>query len=128
MIYPKSNVLYTFIDRSNNTSRIDHLFISSVLQENIIECSIIDNHLYSDIAVKLCLQIDMSYIVEIGRPYSVKQAWYKASHADIAQYQLNLDDHPNNMYIDNQLHCKDTNCMRHKHDISMCYAQLIDIC
>ena len=30
------------------------------------------------------------------------------------------------MYIDDQLlHCKDINCMRHKRDISMCYAQLI---
>ena len=42
----------------------------------------------------------MSYIVEIDRPYSVKQAWYKASYADIAHYQLNLDDHINSM-------CKD---------------------
>ena len=126
----QSNVPYTFIDRTNNTSRIDHFFISSVLQENIIECSIIDNHLYSDhIAVKLCLQIDMNYIVEIDRPYSVKQAWYKASDADIAHYQLKLDDHLNNMYIDDQLlHCKDINCIRHKRDISMCYSQLIDIC
>ena len=32
----QSNVSYTFIDRSNNTSRIDHFFISSVLQANII--------------------------------------------------------------------------------------------
>ena len=47
-------------------------FISSVLQENIIECSIIDNHLHSDhIAVKLYLQIGMSYIVEIDRPYGM---------------------------------------------------------
>ena len=69
----------------------------------------------------------MSYIVEIDRPYSVKQAWYKTSEADIAHYQLNLDDHLNNMYIDDQLlHGKHINCMRR--DISMCYAQLIDIC
>ena len=104
----QSNVPYRFIDRTNNTSTIDHFFISSGLQENIMECSIIDNHLYSDhIAVKLCLQIDMNYIVEIDRPYSVKQAWYKASDADIAHYQLKLDDHLNNMYIDDQLlHCK----------------------
>ena len=120
----------TFIDHSNNTSRMYHFFISSGLHENIIVCSIIDNHLYSDhIAVKLCLQIDMSYIVEIDRPYSVKQAWYKGSGADIAHYQLKLDDHLNNMYIDDQLlHCKDINCMRHKCDISMCYSQLNDIC
>ena len=73
--------------------------------------------------------IDMSYIVEIDRPYSVKQAWYKASEADIAHYQLNLDDHLNNIYIDDQLlHCKDINCRRHKRDISMYYAQLIDVC
>ena len=47
----------------------------------------------------------MSYIVEIDRPYSVKQAWYKASESDIAHYQLNLDDHRNNL-----LHWKDINC------------------
>ena len=71
----------------------------------------------------------MSYIVEIDRPYSVKQTWYKASDFDIAQYQLNLDDNLNNMYIGDQLlHCKYINCMRHKRDISMCYAQLIDAC
>ena len=71
----------------------------------------------------------MNYIVEIDRPYSVKQTWYKASDADIAHYQLKLDDHLNNMYIDDQLlHCKDINCMRHKRDISMCHAQLIDVC
>ena len=52
----QSNVPYRFIDRSNNTSRIDHFFISSVLQENIIECGIIDNNLYNDhIGVKVCL-------------------------------------------------------------------------
>ena len=126
----QSNVPLTFIDLSNNTSRIVHFFISSVLQENIIEYSIINNHLYSDhIVVKLCLQIDMSNIVEIDHPYSVKQAWYKASDADIAHCQLNLDDHLTNMYIDDQvLHWKDINCMRHKCDISMCYAQWIDVC
>ena len=71
----------------------------------------------------------MNYIVQIDRPYSVKQAWYKASDADIAHYQLKLNDHLNNMYIDDQLlHCKDINCIRHKRDISMCYSQLIDIC
>ena len=109
----------TFIDRSNNTSRIDHFFISSVLQENV--------NIY--IAVKLCLQIDMNYIAEIDSPYFVKQAWYKASDADIAHYQLKLDDHFNNMHIDDQLlHSKAINCMRHKCDISMCYAQLIYVC
>ena len=50
-------------------------------------------------AVKLCLHIDMKYIVEIDRPYSVKQTGYEASEADIADYQLNLDDHLNSMYI-----------------------------
>ena len=68
----------------------------------------------------------MSYIVEINRPYSVKHVWYKASDADIAQYQLNLDDHLNN--DDQLLNCKYINCLRHKYDISMCYAQLIDVC
>ena len=73
-----------------------------------MEFSIIDNLLYSDhIAVKLCLHIDMSYIVVVDRPYSVKQAWYKAGEADIAHFQLNLDDHRNNMYKDYLLlHCK----------------------
>ena len=42
----------------------------------------------------------MSYIVEIDRPYSVKQAWYRASDVDIAHYQLNLDAHLNYMYIE----------------------------
>ena len=37
----QSNVPYTFIDRSNNTSRIDHFFISSVLQENVLLTTII---------------------------------------------------------------------------------------
>ena len=31
------------------------------------------------------------------------------------------------MYIE-LLHYKDINCIRHKRDISMCYAQLIDVC
>ena len=71
----------------------------------------------------------MSCIVEIDRLYSVKQAWYKASDAVTAHYQLNLDDHLNNMYIyDQLLHCKDINCMKHKRDISMCYAQFIYVC
>ena len=114
----QSNGLYTFIDRSNNTSRIDHFFISPVLQENVISCSIIDNHLYSDhIAVKLCLEIDMSYIVEIDRPYSVKNmldkskwSWYRTlsikhrwSITTLQRHQLNAN-------------------------ISMCYAQLINAC
>ena len=61
------------------------------------------NHLHSDhIVVKLYLNIDMSYIVEIDRPYSVKQVWYKGSDADIAHYHLNLDDQFNNIYIDDQ--------------------------
>ena len=46
----------------------------------------------------------------------------------ILNYQFNLDDYRNNMYIDDQLlHCKYINCLRHKHDFSMCYAQLIDV-
>ena len=55
--------------------------------------------------------------------------YYKANDADIAHYHLNLDDHISIMYIDDQLlHCKYINCMRHKRDISMCYAQLIVVC
>ena len=51
------------------------------------------------------------------------------SNNSIAHYQWNLDDHLNNMYIDDQLlHCKDINCIRHKRDMSMCYDQLIDVC
>ena len=33
------------------------------------------------------------------------------------------------MYIyDKLLHCKDINCTRHKRDVNICYAQLIDVC
>ena len=47
------------------------------------------SYLYSNhIAVKLCLHIDMRYIVEMYQTNSLKQAWYKASEADIAHYQL----------------------------------------
>ena len=48
----------------------------------------------------------------------------------IAHHQFNLYDHLKNMYnIDDKLlHCKDIHCTRHKRHISMCYANLIDVC
>ena len=65
---PNSRILTDFITYVNllpciDLSQSNIIFISSILQENIIECSIIDNHLHSDhIAINLYLQIDMSYI------------------------------------------------------------------
>ena len=51
-------------------------------------CNIIDNHLFSDyVPLRLVLHIDVDYITVTSRPFSVKQAWYKATQCDIDTYK-----------------------------------------
>ena len=43
-------------------------------------CNIIDIHLFSDqVPLRLVLHINVDYITVTSRPFSVKQAWYKAT-------------------------------------------------
>ena len=56
-------------------------------------CNIIDNNLFSDhVPLRLVLHIDVDYITVTARPFSVKQAWYKATQCDIDTYKTCLDD------------------------------------
>ncbi len=125
-----SDVPYTFINFNHTTSRIDHFFISQSLCNNVTECSIIDNHLYSDhVPLKLCLSIDMSYITEVERPYATKLAWYKASNDDIACYRRKLDECLSKIHInDDLMHCRDIHCVKHKTELCTLYNDLITSC
>ena len=49
------------------SSRIDHFFVTSTLADNILECSIVDNLLYSDhtpLKLKLYLSLDHASFTE----------------------------------------------------------------
>ena len=55
-------------------------FVSESFSRAVDNCNIIDNHLFSDhVPLRLVLHIDVDYITVTSRPFSVKQAWYKAT-------------------------------------------------
>ena len=82
-------------------------------------CNINDNHLFSDhVPLRLVLHIDVDYITVTSRPFSVKQAWYKATQCDIDTYKTRLDDILSHISLCNDmLDCDDQYCSVHKDEI-----------
>ena len=75
-------------------------------------CNIIDNHLFSDhVPLRLVVHIDVDYITVTSRPFSVKQAWYKATQCDI-----------------DMLDCDDKYCSVHKDEIVDLYKSVVNAC
>ena len=64
---------------------IDHFLALESLIDKVSNCSIIDNHLYSD-HVPICIEFDIKFthVQEEIRPSTTKQAWYKASEQDLS--------------------------------------------
>ena len=66
---------------------MDHFFVSESFSRAMDNCNIIDNHLFSDhVSLRLVLHIGVYYITVTSPPFSVKQAWYKATQCDIDIY------------------------------------------
>ena len=62
---PCDMVPHTYISHSNTTSKLDHCFVTELLKDNMITCSSIDNHLYSDhVSIYLELNIDVIHELE----------------------------------------------------------------
>ena len=77
---PIASVPYTYTSSTNITSKIDHFYVLESLHYIISECSIIDNHLYSDhVPLYLKFHIDVIHVPEQKQQFTVKQAWHKAS-------------------------------------------------
>ena len=74
------------------------LITTTLLPELIIFLSesfsrAMDNHLFSDhVPLKLILHISVDYIPLTSRPFSVKQAWFKATQCNIDTYKTRLDN------------------------------------
>ena len=86
--------------------------------------NIIDNHLFSDhVPLRLILHISVDYITVTSRPFSVKQAWYKATQCDIDTYKTRLDDILSHISL-----CEDQYCSVHKDDIVDLYKSVANAC
>ena len=93
-------------------------------------CNIIDNHLFSDhVPLRLVLHIDVDDITVTSRPFSVKQAWYKATQCDIDTYKTRLDDILSHISLcDDMLDCDDQYCSVHKDEIVDLYKSVVSAC
>ena len=95
-----------------------------------MECSIIDIDLYSDhVPLYLKFHIDVLHVPGLKQPFTVKQAWHKASEQDVNLYKNRLDDLLSKIQVDDEmLHCRDVNCTNHKDMISELYNTVIPSC
>ena len=127
---PYATVPFTYINHNNSTSKIDHFLATDSLKDKVSNCSIIDNHLYSD-HVPICIEfnINVTHVQEEIRPYTTKQAWYKASEQDLSIYKDRLDELLTDITVDDSLlHCRDMFCLKHKEKISELYSTVITSC
>ena len=100
---------FPILNHSNTTFKLGHFFVTELLKDKIITCSSIDNHLYSDhVPIYLELNIDVVHELEKIRPYTVKQAWHKASDQDLNIYKNQLDSLLGKVTLDEDLlFCRD---------------------
>ena len=64
-----------------------------------------------------------------SRPFSVKQAWYKATQCDIDTYMGDLDDILSHISLcDDMLDCEDQYCSVHKDEIVDLYKSIVNAC
>ena len=64
-----------------------------------------------------------------SRPFSVNQAWYKATQCDIDTYKTRLDDILSYMSLPyDMLDCDDQYCSVHKDEIVDLYKSVVNAC
>ena len=95
--------------------RLITFFITESLRSLTLECSIIDKDLYSDhVLLYLKFHIAVIHVPEQKQPYTVKQAWHKASEQDVNLYKDRPDDLLSKIQVDDEMfHCRDINCAHH---------------
>ena len=77
----------------------------------------------------MMLIIDVDYITVTSRPFSIKQAWYKATQCDIDTYKTRLDDILSHISLcDDMLDCDDQSCSVHKDEIVDLYKSVVNAC
>ncbi len=127
----ESKVPYTYIGPNGNTSHIDHLLISDIMSESVIDCSIIDDYLLSDhLPVMLSLDFNISHSdVSKRPPMWLKRLDIKPMIATLICISLSLMNNCLIVFIPNELMlCKNVNCTVHNHDICELYHRVIDAC
>ena len=101
-----------YVSALGSSSRIDHFIVTSALSDNILQCSIIDNLLFSDhepLKIRLDLTVENVSIKE--RTYCSRVAWNKASAESIDRYRDDVELKLSRIVYDKDtLQCKDTSC------------------
>ncbi len=70
-----ADVPYIYI-KANSISTLDHFLVSQYLEECVLECSIIENHLHSDhVAVTITFDIDVVHNTVSQRCIVTRIAW-----------------------------------------------------
>ena len=116
-----------YVSALGSSSRIDNFIVTSALSDNILECSIIDNLLFSDhepLKIRLDLTVENVSIKE--RTYCSRVAWNKAS-AERDDVELKLS---RIVYDKDTLQCKDTSCTckGHVDKLGVFYRQILNTC
>ncbi len=126
----ESKVPYIYISPNGNTSHIDNFLISDIMSESVIDCSIIDYHLYSDhLPVMLSLDFNISHSAVSKRPHVIKKSWHKANDCHFDMYKSKLNDQLSDIFVPNELIlCNNVNCSVNNHDICDLYHRVIDAC
>ncbi len=63
-----ADVPYAYIG-ANSTHKLEHFLVSQNLADYVLECSIIKNHLYSDIPITVTFDIDVVHDTVLERVY-----------------------------------------------------------
>ena len=103
---------YTYVSPNGFSSRIDHIMVTATMGRGVLECSIIDNLLFSDhVPIKIRLDLNVDHMFE--RNYFHRVALYKDSTEGIGQYRSALEYKLSTLLYDKgALQCK--NAMRKK--------------
>ena len=129
---PIADVAYTYASAMGASSRIDHFFVTSTLADNILECSIVDNLLYSDhtpLKLKLDLSLDHASFAE--RAYCDRVAWDKVSTEQKEQYKSVVGDNLSKLSYDKDtFQCADNvcKCIRHREQLCSFYNSILNVC
>ena len=115
-----------------SSSRIDHYIVTSTLSDNLLECSIIDNLLFSDhvpLKIRLDLTVENVSIKEVT--YCSRVAWNKASSESIDRYRDDVELKLSRIAYDKDTRqCKDTSCTckGHVDKLGVFYRQILNTC
>ena len=129
---PISEVPYTYVSALGSSSRIDHFIVTSALSDNLLECSIIDNLLFSDhVPLKIRLDLTVENVSIKERTYCSRVAWNKASSESIDRYRDDVELKLSRIVYDKDtLQCKDTSCTckGHVDKLGVFYRQILNTC